>query len=162
VVKRTHISGYEKSARFYDLFDQKNNIEFFYHYASQAREILDIGAGTGRIALPIAERGINVVCIEPSLAMRRELEIKLDKQPDLLPYIQLIASKASSFNLNRTFHCAFLSGCFDHFLDDEERIDSLLTIQRHLDPKAKLVFDVFLGLMEDSTLSPAGKVKIGN
>jgi len=44
-------SGYEQCAYLYDLFDRKENIEFFYHYAAQAKEILDVGAGTGRIAL---------------------------------------------------------------------------------------------------------------
>ncbi|GAH96544.1 unnamed protein product, partial [marine sediment metagenome] len=32
----------------------------------EAGEILDIGAGTGRIAIPLAEKGIKVFCIEPS------------------------------------------------------------------------------------------------
>lgn len=53
-------SGYEKAAHLYDLFDQKANIEFFFHFAFQAGEILDIGAGTGRIAIPLAERGVTV------------------------------------------------------------------------------------------------------
>lgn len=38
--------GYEKSAHFYDLFDTKENIEFF-HFASEAGEILDIGVWRG-------------------------------------------------------------------------------------------------------------------
>ena len=61
--------GYEKAAHLYDLFDKKENIEFFYQYAKDAGEILDIGAGTGRIAIPLAERGIKVYCVEPSPAM---------------------------------------------------------------------------------------------
>lgn len=40
-------SGYEKCAHLYDLFDKKENIEFFLHYDLEAGEILDIGAGTG-------------------------------------------------------------------------------------------------------------------
>jgi len=40
-------SGYEKCAHLYDLFDTKENVEFFLHYASQMGEILDICAGTG-------------------------------------------------------------------------------------------------------------------
>lgn len=38
-------SGYEKSAHLHDLFDQKENIDFFYHYADTAGDILDVGAG---------------------------------------------------------------------------------------------------------------------
>ena len=53
-------TGYEKSAHLYDLFDRKENVEFFHHYAAKAGEILDVGAGTGRIAIPLARRGISV------------------------------------------------------------------------------------------------------
>ena len=44
-------TGYEKCAHLYDLFDTKENLKFFFHYASEAGEIFDIGAGTGRIRL---------------------------------------------------------------------------------------------------------------
>lgn len=142
------------------MFDRKANIEFFFRYASRAKEVLDIGAGTGRIALPLAGRGVEVVCVEPSPAMRREFQMKLARQPDLSARIRLVAGRANSFDLGRTFSLAFLSGCFDHFLDDKERISSLANIARHLDVKGALVFDVFLGLMADSPLAPAGTVRV--
>jgi SAM-dependent methyltransferase len=154
----TEDRGYEKSAHLYDLFDLKPNVEFFYHYAAQAGEILDIGAGTGRIAIPLADRGVHLVCVEPSAAMRREFEKKLAQQADLAPRIALIAADARSFDAGRTFGTAFLSGTFDHFLDDEERLASLSNIARHLAPGGLLVFDLFLGLMGDSPLSPAGRI----
>jgi hypothetical protein len=93
--------------------------------------------------------------------MRREFRIKLARQPDLSAHIRLMAGRADSFTLERTFPVAFLSGSFDHFLDDEERISSLINIARHLDTKGTLVLDVFVGLMRDSPLSPAGTVKVG-
>jgi SAM-dependent methyltransferase len=147
-------TGYESSAHLYDLFDQKPNFEFFYHYAAQAGEILDIGAGTGRIALPLAEGDVRVTCIEPSPAMRL--------RPDLAARIRLFAADARSFDAGRTFPAAFLSGTFDHFLDDEERRSSLVNIARHLVPDGLLVFDVFLGLMVDSPLAPAGRATKGD
>lgn len=39
--------GYEKIANLFDLFDTKENIEFLFHYASEAGQILDICAATG-------------------------------------------------------------------------------------------------------------------
>lgn len=44
------MGGYEKSAHLYDLFDRKENVDFFLRYANEAGEILDVGAGTGRQA----------------------------------------------------------------------------------------------------------------
>jgi SAM-dependent methyltransferase len=157
----TEHSGYERSARLYDLFDQKENIEFFYHYAKESGEILDIGAGTGRIAIPMARRGIKVWGVEPSPAMRREFEGKLQQEAALWERIVLVEGKAESFSLGRRFPAAILSGCFDHLLNDGERLAALENIHRHLLPGGMLVFDVFLGLMGDSPLTPAGSVQAG-
>ncbi len=152
-------SGYEKSAHLYDLFDQKENIDFFYHYADTASDILDVGAGTGRIAIPLARRGADVCCVEPSPAMRAEFRRKLAGEPQLQSRITLIPGEASSFDAGRTFPAAFLSGSFDHLLDDEERLSALRNINRHLAVGGVLVFDLFLGLMEEAPLAPAGTVQ---
>ncbi|MFX0182365.1 MAG: class I SAM-dependent methyltransferase [Candidatus Hodarchaeota archaeon] len=153
--------GYEKAAHLYDLFDTKDNIDFFYHYGKEAKSILDIGAGTGRIAIPLAEKGVNVVCIEPSPAMRHEFNKKLKNNPNLNKLITLIASDAQSFKLNDLFSAAFLSGSFDHFSDEEERISVLNNINNHLKLGGKLVFDIFIGFMRDSPLSLVDTIKRG-
>jgi SAM-dependent methyltransferase len=156
-----HSHGYEKSAHLYDLFDQKENVGFFGRYASPGEEVLDVGAGTGRIAIPLAERGVRVVCVEPSPAMREQLRLKLTERPELDERVSVVAGDAASFDLKRTFPLAILSGTYDHFLDREERLASLRNIARHLQPTGILVFDVFLGLMEGSPLSPAGEIQRG-
>ncbi|MFX1514298.1 MAG: class I SAM-dependent methyltransferase, partial [Promethearchaeota archaeon] len=154
--------GYEKAAHLYDLFDDKDNIDFFYQYAKEVDVILDIGAGTGRIAIPIAERGISVVCIEPSPAMRNEFRKKIKNQAILSDKISLITADAQSFKLNDVYPAAILSGSFDHFLDDFERVSSLWNINHHLKIGGKLIFDVWIGLMKDSPLHPAGIIRKGN
>lgn len=154
--------GYEKVAHLYDLFDTKPNIQFFLRYGLEAGEILDVGAGTGRIAIPLAEKGVKVFCVEPSPAMRREFAGKLSGLPQASANITVVEGDAFSFEFHRTFEAAFLSGTFDHFLDDSERLSSLNNIGRHLEPNGRVVFDVFLELMKDAPLSPAGAIRKGS
>jgi SAM-dependent methyltransferase len=151
--------GYEESAHLYDLFDDKDNIGFFLKYAASAGRVLDVGAGTGRIALPLARAGVRVTCIEPSPAMRHEFEVKRRAAAELRDRIELLEGSAEGFSLESTFPLAILSGCFDHFLDDHERIASLVNIARHLEPRGRLVFDSFLVRMGDSPLKPAGEAR---
>ncbi len=155
-------AGYERCAHLYDLFATGEKTEFFLHYGVEAGEILDIGAGTGRIAISLAEKGVKVWCVEPSPAMREQLERKLGNRPKLAEKIHLTAGDASSFNLHRTFPAAILSGSFDHFLNDQNRLSSLRNIAKHLQLGATLVFDVGIGYMNDSPLEPGGQAKLGN
>lgn len=157
-----NVMSYEKSAGYYDLFDHKENIGFFTRCTSGLASVLDIGAGTGRIAIPLAGQGLRVCCVEPSPAMRKAFENKLAERPDLRERIRLIGGNAESFKVDQHFPAAILSGCFDHFLDDRERIESLKNIGWHLVPGGVLLFDVFIGLMADSPLSSAGSANFNN
>ncbi len=154
--------GYELSAQFYDLFDSKKNINYFYFFASQAGEALDIGAGTGRIAVPLAELGCRLVCVEPSEAMRTQLLHKLSQQRGLLERITIVPTDAASFSLGRNFPLAMLSGSFRHFLSDQERKRVLENVAAHLKPGGTLVFDISLGMMKDTPLAEAGSVQVGD
>ena len=93
--------------------------------------------------------------------MRREFEGKLALRPDLAGRIKLYTGDARSFKPGRAFPAAMLSGTYNHFLDDQERVTSLVNVASHLDPGGVLVFDVFLGLMQERPLAPAGKVTVG-
>ncbi|MFX0052483.1 MAG: methyltransferase domain-containing protein [Candidatus Hermodarchaeota archaeon] len=88
-MKMTIDQGYEKSAHLYDIFDNKDNINFFCHYGENAKSVLDIGARTGRIAIPLAEKGVKIIRIEPSPAMRQEFNRKMNFNPKLRKKITL-------------------------------------------------------------------------
>ena len=154
--------GYEQSAHLYDLFDRKPNIAFFAAIAQRAGTVLDVGAGTGRLALPMAAAGAEVWCVEPSPAMRAMLLKKLSAWPGLAEKIRILRGDASGFDAGRSFPAAVLSGVFDHLLDGSERERALRNLARHLEPGGALAFDVFLGMMGDRPLSLEGIERLGN
>ena len=153
--------GYEKAAHLYDMFDKKANLDFFLKYGQETGGILDIGAGTGRVALYLAERGIRVVCIEPSPAMQREFIKKIQMNPELGKNITLITGDVQTFKVNEIFKAAFLSGSFDH-IPNKQRVTAFQNINHHLQLEGKLIFDVYIEGMKDSPLSLVDTVKEGN
>lgn len=150
--------GYEAAAPFYDLFERKNNLDFFGEYAALGAEALDIGAGTGRLAIPLAQRGLRLTCVEPCAPMRAEFERKLLADPDAAARITLVDGDAASFSLERAFPVALMAGVFEHLLTPEARLAALTNIARHLEPGGLLVFDIFLAALADEPLTPAGRV----
>jgi SAM-dependent methyltransferase len=158
----TSQDGYDKMADIYDVFSSAETADFHLDCASGTKEILDIGAGTGRVAIPIAENGTRVVCVEPSTAMLREFKKKLDSRPELKQMITVVHADAASFTLDRTLPAAFMSGSFDHLLTDDERLRALKNIADHLEPGARLVLDVWLGLMTDDPATWAGEATLGD
>jgi len=154
--------GYEKCAHLYDLFEPDESIDAFMHYALQVDEIIDIGAGTGRVALPMAEAGVKVFAVEPSPAMRGELAKRLDQRPELREFVTIAPADAASFNFGRTFEAVFMSGSFGHLIDDQERLRALTNVWQHLETGGWLIFDVALGLMKDMPMAPAGEVTVGD
>ena len=156
-----YLSSYEKAAHLYDIFDQKSNIDFFRTITSGATEVLDIGAGTGRIAVPLARKGVRVYCVEPSSAMRREFKKKMAEEPCIEAKIMLIGGDARTFAFGRTFPVAIMSGVFDHILDDGARLAVLGNINRHLTPGGRLIFDLSIGRARDRSRILAGEYKTG-
>ena len=154
--------GYGKVAGIYDLFADRPSLDFYCRFAAGFEEVLDIGAGTGRIAVALARAGKRVIAVEPSPAMAGQFRAKLDREPDLKSLITLIESDAASFDAGKTVPAAFMAGSFDHLPNDEERLKGLSNIARHLEPGGRLVFEVWVGLMKDDPGSWAGEHAVGD
>jgi SAM-dependent methyltransferase len=147
--------GYSGVAEYYDLFDNKDNIDFYLTLAMNATSVLDIGAGTGRIAIPLLQEGINVTCIEPSEDMIAVFRKKVED-------VTIHCDKASAFSLSTKFDLCIMSGVFDHLLTNEERFKTLDNIANHLLPHGRLVFDVHLGLLMERPMRLVDSIKYGD
>ncbi len=75
---RIHNLGtYQDVVPFYDLHapkDQEELLAFFTHLVQRharrpVRDLLEFGCGTGRVALPLVQRGYNVVATDASATM---------------------------------------------------------------------------------------------
>ncbi len=102
--------------------------------------VLELGCGTGRTLLPIAQAGIDCVGVDASPAM---LAVLRQKSPP--PNLELIEGRMERLELpERRFRlvtCPFRA--FSHLLDVETQLAALAAVRRHLEPGGTFALDVF-------------------
>jgi SAM-dependent methyltransferase len=123
-------------------YDAANPPESFYaHYLALAGEapqtILDMGCGTGRLAIALAERGHRVTGADPSAGMMRVARSRPGSER-----VTWIDSDAKGLALDTRFDLIVMTGnVFQVFLADDEVRATLRTLRHHLAPGGKLAFE---------------------
>lgn len=130
--------------------------------ARAAGHVLDFGAGTGRLALALAEAGVTVTCVEPSPAMRAVFLAKLAQRPHLFPRVTLLPDIAAA-EPSVPVGLAYLAGVIHHLLTPEELDTTLVKLHRALVPGGRLLLDSIAARPTTAPLPPtlAGEVQIG-
>lgn len=106
-------------------------VELISDLASAPGPILDIGAGSGRHALPLALKGFDVTCIEPSVSMRTALLTKVAEAFELRERVTVLPKDACSFRADRRFIFAYaleMAG----YLDENAFVRAVSNIWEHL------------------------------
>jgi SAM-dependent methyltransferase len=145
-------SPYDPIASLYDRWNTSvvEDIGFYVEEALvSGGPVLELGVGTGRIAVPIAQAGIEVIGVDSSAAMLERCRARaraagVDGLLDLHlgdlrnpPVSGKVPLAISPFR-------AFL-----HLLSNEERLLTLARIRDLLQPGGRLVFDVFAPTSDD-------------
>jgi SAM-dependent methyltransferase len=132
----------------YDLFagrGMKGDIAFYLDCARRfGGPVLEIGAGTGRVLLPLAEAGHEVVGMDNSTAMLERAVARLAARPDLRDRVRLVETDMTGFDLVRDFALVIIAGrSFQHVTEPDAQRAALLAIRRHLRPGGTLILDLF-------------------
>lgn len=97
------------SAAFYDLVtahDQSLNgdIDLYAGLAPEGGEILELGAGTGRVAVALAERGFRVMGVDAAPSMLRQAEARRSKlAQDVAARLEFRRADMAALALGQTF-----------------------------------------------------------
>jgi SAM-dependent methyltransferase len=139
-------SPYDTIAELYDPWSRGVTEDVGFYVAESRRSggtVVELGVGTGRIAIPIAQKGKRVIGVDSSREMlaacRRRaetagvaelLDLRLGdlRSPPLQEQVPLVI-------------CPFRS--YLHLADDGERIEALEAAREALVPGGRLIFDVF-------------------
>ncbi len=158
--------NYMHSPCLYDLFDcgseeLTNQERFFLSFAAQKKSVLDIGAGSGSVALHLAEHGISVTCLEPSPGMYGLLVSRLVYRPDLQARVTPLTYNALDFKLATLFPLISASNLFHLMPDTVERDQVLVNIRNHLEVTGTVIIDFRVGDLRPAEREPSGKVSLG-
>jgi len=135
-------------ASFYDFHSLglEGDVQF---YLEEARKvdtpILEIGCGTGRILLPIAQAGSAVVGLDRSPDMLTILRRKLAKlAPEVRARVELVEGDMRDFSLDRHFSLITIPyRAFLHLLTPKAQRQALECIREHLADDGRLIFNIF-------------------
>lgn len=124
-------------AQFYDRPEQSRlDFDACAQLACDAASVLDLGAGTGTLALRLSE-GRAVTAVEPAAAM-----LDLAKAKPGAARARWIEDDARHLRLEERFDLIVLTGhTFQVFLTDDDQRAVLGTISHHLAPDGLFVFD---------------------
>ncbi|HEY7520047.1 MAG TPA: class I SAM-dependent methyltransferase [Methylomirabilota bacterium] len=119
------------------------------YYVDEARAsgspVLELGCGTGRILIPVAEAGIRVVGLDASADMLSVAHAKLTAcGPDVRRRTQLVHGDMRSFQLSEQFTLVTIP--YRAFLHNLSLEDELRTLQRacdHLTEDGRLILNAF-------------------
>jgi SAM-dependent methyltransferase len=145
-------SGYDRAAFIPEFYDHvvpyatRPDVRF---YVETAREsggpVLELGCGTGRILVPTARAGIEIVGLDLSEGMLEACRRRLRAEPpELRGRVSLHRGDMRDFELGRTFSLVTIPfRPFQLLLAVEDQLACLAAIRRHLATDGRLVFDVF-------------------
>lgn len=111
--------------------------DFYLSLAQSPCRILDLGCGTGSVALQFARLGHTVTGLDPAPGM-----LDVARQKDKAGTVRWIAGDARDFALGETFDLIIMTGhVFQVFLDDTETLAVLSSARKHLAEGGRLAFE---------------------
>tara|TARA_Y100000996_G_scaffold415486_1_gene410525 strand:+ start:10312 stop:11067 length:756 start_codon:yes stop_codon:yes gene_type:complete len=137
-------NDFDKWAEIYDRIytDLDNDIDFYTKLASKSKgKVLEIGCGTGRVTIPIAQANIKIVGIDISKNMINILNRKIkDTHFDISCY----QMDMRNININEKFDLVIIPfNGFQSMLTVSDQYKCLSSIREHMSSNGTLALDMF-------------------
>lgn len=148
-----------------DLYDhvtpyrERPDVRFFVDAARDAGSpVLELGCGTGRILIPTARAGIDIVGLDASPSMLAMCRTAMDRETaPVRGRIELVEGDFRDFNLGRRFKLITVPfRPFQHLVTVEDQLACLERVLAHLEPDGRFILDLFNPSLEALT-QPVGE-----
>jgi len=107
--------------------------------------VLELGCGTGRVAVPIAQAGVPVVGLDSSAGMLRAARAKARRLGLDASVLRFVRSDIRDFSLAQRFPLVIIPfRSFQLLLSVADQYQALASIRNHLEPSGRLIFSLFV------------------
>ena len=137
-------------ADYYDtspiLVQRTQDISFYVNSVKRYGEpALELGCGTGRITMAVAQAGCGIVGLDLSERMlQRAGEKRAQLPPEARERVHLVRGDMTNFDLGEKFRTIMMPfRPFQHLLETEQQIACLTCAKKHLAPNGRLIVDFF-------------------
>src|SRR5258708_2314924 len=118
-------------------------------YRDAARDfgdpVLELGCGTGRITMALAEAGKRITGLDLSERMlERAIKKRAALRVEARERVHLVQGNMAGFDLGEKFRLVIIPfRPFQHLLEVHQQINCLECVRKHLAPGGRLILDVF-------------------
>ena len=140
---------YAPSAPFYDhvpFYRDRADVAFYVEEAENAKgPVLEVACGSGRVLIPTARAGSNIVGLDASTEMLTRCRSSLEQEPDeVQDRVTLLHADMRDFDLARTFPLVTIPfRAFQHLVTVEDQIACLTCVRRHMSANGRFIVDLF-------------------
>ena len=162
-----HQDDYALTADLYDCvvpYRDRQDVQFFVDAArASGGPVLEIGCGTGRVLIPTARAGIQIVGLDLSPGMLQICRDRMKAEPAIVQSrVSLVHGDMRSFDLAQTFGLVTMPfRPFQHLTLVADQLSCLRSIHKHLVPGGRLILDLFNpwleALVQDNTGQEIGE-----
>ena len=137
--------NYGPASKYYDLFASNDDVDFYKELAvKHGRKALELGVGTGRVAIELAKANVTVWGIDNSRYMLNIARQKLKtSSTSIRKRVRLKLGDIRNFKLKEKFPIVYIpSATFEHCITQEDQNRCLTNVYNALERKGILAFDV--------------------
>lgn len=119
----------------YDLLynDVVEDISMYIKLLKEQKSILEFGAGTGRITIPLAEQGHHIDAVDLSNNMLEKLKLKIENSEYLRKHIKPILGNMCDYISNKKYDAILIPlTSFNYLLSDNEQEQCLISVKNNL------------------------------
>ena len=119
---------------------EESTIELLHHYSGAESRALELAIGTGRIAIPLARKGVGLTGIDISQQMVSQLKAKAGGGA-----VDVVMGDFADVDVDGSFPLVYLAfNTLFALLTQERQLECFANVAEHLEPGGRFVLDCFV------------------